>query len=56
MVGSHPESPDDALTDVQYPETLPAPVIDETDPDAGFEPGTELLPEKGDFHRIKPRN
>lgn len=53
MVGSRPENPDAAPKDVQYPQTVPAPVTDEHDPEGDFEPGTELLPEKGDFHRNK---
>jgi hypothetical protein len=51
MVGSRPENPDAEIENVQYPETVPDPVIDEDDPEEDFEPGTELLPEKGDFHR-----
>lgn len=51
MVGSRPENPDVELNDVHYPETVPDPVISEDDPEADFEPGTELLPEKGDFHQ-----
>jgi hypothetical protein len=50
MVASRPENPDAEPKDVQYPETVPDPVIAE-DTEAGFEPGTELLPEKGDFHQ-----
>jgi hypothetical protein len=49
MVASRPENPDAKPTDVQYPETVPDPVIEDTE--AEFEPGTELLPEKGDFHQ-----
>ncbi|WP_162874611.1 hypothetical protein [Pseudomonas viridiflava] len=56
MAGSRPENPEVAITEVQRPEILPDPAIDEDDPDAGFEPGTELLPEKGDFQRVKTRD
>lgn len=50
MVGSRPENPDAHIKDVHYPETVPDSVTDNTRPDEDFEPGTELVPEKGDFH------
>ena len=52
MVGSRPENPDADVNDVHYPETVPD-TDDDDDPAAGYEPGTELLPEKGDFHKVK---
>jgi hypothetical protein len=51
MAGSRPENPDVDAQDVTFPETVPDPVTEQEDPEADFEPGTELLPEKGDFHR-----
>lgn len=59
MSGTRPEDPDTDPRTVSYPETVPDPVEDEVDmidegndPD-GFEPGTEMVPEKGDFHTHK---
>jgi len=55
MVASRPENPDTDLGQIQFPETAPDPINDdEIDPMADFEPGTELVPEKGDFHPHKP--
>jgi hypothetical protein len=54
MAGSRPENPDVDPRELSYPETVPDPV-EEQDPEAGFEPGTELLPEKGDFHGVRSR-
>lgn len=53
MVATRPENPDAQVNDVHYPETVPDPVTDDIDPEADFEPGTELVPEKGDFHQRK---
>ncbi|EPJ87925.1 hypothetical protein CFII64_05650 [Pseudomonas sp. CFII64] len=50
MAGSRPENPDVDPDEVTFPETVPDPISEEDDPEAGFEPGTELVPEKGDFH------
>ena len=57
MSGSRPENPDTRPENVTFPETVPDPVENECDPidegcnpKTGFEPGTELVPEKGDFH------
>lgn len=47
MVAPRPENPDADVDDVKYPETVPDPVEDADE----FDPGTELLPEKGDFHQ-----
>jgi hypothetical protein len=59
MSGTRPENPDAEARAVAFPETVPDPVENELDPidegnDAdGFEPGTEMVPEKGDFHTPK---
>jgi hypothetical protein len=57
MSGSRPENPDVNAQDVTFPETVPDPVEPDCDPvdegcnpKTGFEPGTEMVPEKGDFH------
>jgi hypothetical protein len=57
MSGSRPENPDAAPDNVNFPETVPDPVDSDCDPvdegcnpKTGFEPGTEMVPEKGDFH------
>jgi hypothetical protein len=55
MAGSRPENPDVDATEVAFPETVPDPIIEEEDPEAGFEPGTELVPEKGDFHGVRSK-
>jgi hypothetical protein len=49
MAGTRPENPDADVEQVQFPETVPDPVTEQDD-EAGFEPGTEMVPEKGDFH------
>ncbi|HXR02216.1 MAG TPA: hypothetical protein VN798_17680 [Pseudomonas sp.] len=55
MSGTRPENPDAAKDEVTFPETVPDPdpredLINEgCDPRTGFEPGTEMVPEKGDF-------
>lgn len=50
MAGTRPENPETEADKVQFPETVPDPVDDGCDPQTGYEPGTELVPEKGDFH------
>jgi hypothetical protein len=57
MSGSRPENPDTPPENVSFPETVPDPVDSDCDPvdegcnpNTGFEPGTEMVPEKGDFH------
>lgn len=55
MAGTRPENPDADAEDVQFPETVPDP-LDEEDAEAGFDPGTEMVPEKGDFHSGRSKN
>lgn len=55
MAGTRPENPDADAEDVQFPETVPDPLSEE-DAEAEFDPGTEMVPEKGKFHSGNSEN
>jgi hypothetical protein len=55
MAGTRPENPDADAKNVQFPETVPDPLSEE-DAEAEFDPGTEMVPEKGDFHSGNSEN